>query len=274
MASTRGTFESTSRRRRVVSAILLALCAAPIGAHAGENLLRNPGFEDVPDNTQTQGIMPLEWLLIFSSPDTYSNDGSYGLPPTTGGNFTGVTAHEGIRWIAGWTLAGETPGQLLTNPLTPGERYRISAYLHQGQRADFAFPGAYEILLNDGPDLLTPVSLGAWPQTETSDQWEFRTLTFVAPEDAATLPYLLLQPYFGDVGSAAYPGIDCIELTRVTCIADLIGDDSVGFADLTQLLNAWGPCACVEDLDSNGSVGFSDLTILLNAWGPCVSAPE
>jgi len=53
------------------------------------------------------------------------------------------------------------------------------------------------------------------------------------------------------------------------CPADLTGDGSVGFGDLTQLLNNWGPCTCVEDLDLNNAVGFSDLTIMLSAWGPC-----
>ena len=55
-----------------------------------------------------------------------------------------------------------------------------------------------------------------------------------------------------------------------TCFGDLSGNGIRSFADLTQLLNAWGPCpGCPEDLDENGSVGFNDLTILLNGWGPC-----
>ena len=54
------------------------------------------------------------------------------------------------------------------------------------------------------------------------------------------------------------------------CPADFNGDGAVGFADLTQLLSAWGACpGCDEDLDDNDQVGFSDLTTLLNAWGPC-----
>jgi sugar lactone lactonase YvrE len=55
------------------------------------------------------------------------------------------------------------------------------------------------------------------------------------------------------------------------CPADLDGDGSVGFNDLTLLLGAWGPCsgACPEDLDGDGSVGFNDLTLLLGTWGPC-----
>lgn len=62
---------------------------------------------------------------------------------------------------------------------------------------------------------------------------------------------------------------DACETT--SCPADLSGDGLVGFADLTQLLNAWGgPCGgCSEDLTGDDLVGFADLTQLLNAWGPC-----
>jgi hypothetical protein len=55
------------------------------------------------------------------------------------------------------------------------------------------------------------------------------------------------------------------------CTADFDNSGVVGFADLTQMLNAWGACApgCGEDLNCDESVGFADLTELLNAWGPC-----
>jgi hypothetical protein len=65
------------------------------------------------------------------------------------------------------------------------------------------------------------------------------------------------------------------ELIR-TCPADLDQSGEVGFADLTELLSAWGACAasCPEDLDDDGKVGFADLTELLSAWGQCpVSGP-
>jgi hypothetical protein len=57
-----------------------------------------------------------------------------------------------------------------------------------------------------------------------------------------------------------------------TSPCDLSGDDVIGFADLTILLNAWGACpaSCLADLDGDGSVGFSDLTTLLNVWGGCL----
>jgi len=54
------------------------------------------------------------------------------------------------------------------------------------------------------------------------------------------------------------------------CPADLDGCGTVGFADLLQVLQAWGPCpGCPEDIDGSGDVGFSDLVTVLAAWGPC-----
>jgi hypothetical protein len=51
---------------------------------------------------------------------------------------------------------------------------------------------------------------------------------------------------------------------------DFDGDGSVGFSDLTSLLNNWGPCpGCPQDLNGDDVVGFADLTTLLSNWGPC-----
>jgi hypothetical protein len=48
--------------------------------------------------------------------------------------------------------------------------------------------------------------------------------------------------------------------------ADLDGDGSVGSADLTILLGAWGTSGPLGDLDGDGQVGAADLTILLGRW--------
>jgi len=55
-----------------------------------------------------------------------------------------------------------------------------------------------------------------------------------------------------------------------SCLGDTSGDGTVSFADLTAMLNAWGPCSCCpSDLDQTGSIGFGDLSILLASWGDC-----
>lgn len=48
---------------------------------------------------------------------------------------------------------------------------------------------------------------------------------------------------------------------------DLNGDGTVGGADLSKLLAAWGSPSQEEDLDGNGNVGGSDLATLLGCWG-------
>jgi len=58
--------------------------------------------------------------------------------------------------------------------------------------------------------------------------------------------------------------------SSIPCIADIDGSGSVGFADLTAVLAAWGPCpGCPEDINADGVVGFVDLLELLANWGPC-----
>ncbi|MFO0829829.1 MAG: hypothetical protein U0572_16935 [Phycisphaerales bacterium] len=56
------------------------------------------------------------------------------------------------------------------------------------------------------------------------------------------------------------------------CTGDLNGDGSVGPADLSILLGAWGGGG-VADLNQDFVVDAADLSILLGAWGACPSAP-
>jgi hypothetical protein len=66
--------------------------------------------------------------------------------------------------------------------------------------------------------------------------------------------------------------VDHLQVAIRTCPADLDGNGSVDFVDLTALLNKWGWCtACPADMNGTGDgwVGFDDLVMLLNAWGPC-----
>jgi hypothetical protein len=61
-----------------------------------------------------------------------------------------------------------------------------------------------------------------------------------------------------------------ITFTPPPCPADINGDGTVGFTDLTTVLSSWGVCpGCPADLDFDGIVGFTDLITVLSAWGPC-----
>lgn len=71
------------------------------------------------------------------------------------------------------------------------------------------------------------------------------------------------------------PGLEEIEaaIIRLDCPSDLTRDGTVDFADLLELLAAWGSCPaqgpCAADIDDDDEVGFQDLLALLGAWGRC-----
>jgi hypothetical protein len=208
------------------------MLGAMLSEEADADLIRNGSFEDTPGPANGQGILPSEWINVRPvGADTYSNDGSYGLFPHASGNFTGVIAYAGIRWIAGGlggssNVLAESFGQVLTTPLTPGTEYTLSANLIQAKRLDLDNPGGYHILLADGASLTTTVQVGSLDPTTDLDEWEPRELTFVAPTGAASLPMLVFEPYLVS-GGGTYPGIDAVSLVpepstlALLCIAAL-----------------------------------------------------
>ena len=71
------------------------------------------------------------------------------------------------------------------------------------------------------------------------------------------------DPPIVDMGAYEYQGLN-------TCPWDIDGDDNVSIADLTALLDAWGPNpGHPADINGDGSVGVSDLLELLANWGSC-----
>ena len=199
--------------RLTISILMLAFAQV-----ANANLIRNASFEDIPGTIIGQGIMPSEWVIANVTPDTYSNDGSYGLAPSAGsggGNFTGVTAQDGIRWVAGWSSANEYFGQTLSAPLVGGQSYSFSSYLIQAKRSDLDHPGGYGVYLSSGSTDIGGELLGNIGPTTDSNDWEFSSFTFIAPTNSSILPFLLFKP-FGDVTGEAYPGLDNLNLTATS----------------------------------------------------------
>jgi hypothetical protein len=70
-------------------------------------------------------------------------------------------------------------------------------------------------------------------------------------------------------GAVGKVHIDDLHFGPPICVADLDGDETVGFGDLVLILSAWGDTGRPEDLDANGIVDFDDLLLVLDAWGPC-----
>ena len=259
-------------------------------------LLRNPGFEAVPDGTQDQGIMPDDWVtipVVEPGADTYSNDGSYGLPPDFVGNFTGVLAAEGIRWAAGWSAAGEDIAQTLSEPLISGHRYRLNAALYQSPAYDDA--GSYRVTLRDAGDANIFQAGSFAPTVSASQGWVRRSIQFIAPSNAADLPSLRFSPLEAGAGSV-YPGLDDLSLVDLSlcpcgsvrpdfdCDLDVDGDDYAVFkACSTGPMVAYDPGAlpagCTlapdsggfidADLDNDADVDQSDFGVFQR----CYSGP-
>ena len=201
--------------RRLVAYLAVA-GSMLIANSATANLLRNASFEQTPCVTpcnQDQAYLPSDWLSLSVTPDTYSNDGSYGAAPDAWGNFIGATAQDGIRFVAAWSYAGEILGQALTAPLVPGTSYTLSGYLRQSVRRDLANPGTYQIELWSSTDAGTSskVVLGSFDAIANQNAWEQRTLTFTAPTQAATHTVLAFRALKTRRGEA-YPALDNLSL--------------------------------------------------------------
>lgn len=216
-----------ARWKRPLWIALLMLVVFAASTAQGQNLLRNPSFETIPAPMAGQGFVPSEWIVVSPSPDTYSDDGSYGLAPSGFANFTGVTAFDGIRWVAGWEAANERFGQTLSTPLVAGSTYRLQGFLHQAVRSDLNHPGGYEIELAEAGQasgtfvVATGVTTGAG--------WEPFVVTFVAPADSATRPLLIFSPISEPVGAGAYPGVDDLSLTLVASAVPGLGPPAIVF---------------------------------------------
>lgn len=210
---------------------------ACVSFNTNANLIRNASFEGVPDARTGQGILPSEWVIANVSPDTYSNDGSYGLLPSVNGNFTGVKAYDGIRWVAGWSSAGqERFGQVLTDNLITGVTYTMSVFMHQAVRSDLNHPGGYEVYLtNISSD--TPVSgeyLGFLGQTSSvAEGWQEYSFSVIATAEMSALSFLMFAPV-SDI--SAYPGLDSVSLNAVPVPAAvwLFASGLLAFVGLTR----------------------------------------
>lgn len=191
---------------------------ALFAVEASANLFVNPGFEEVPGPGLGQGLLPSSWFQVGSSADTYSNDGSFGLSPGEFGNFPGVQAHGGLRWVAGANInqpaAGEAFGQLLAAPLQSGTEYSVSAWLHQALRFDLNNPGGYDLWLDKG-DFSSRLLVGHLGDTSSPTVgWQSFTTTFLAPVNANEYTRFVFGPLAaGSFG--AYPGIDDVDLSAV-----------------------------------------------------------
>jgi hypothetical protein len=184
------------------------------------DLLRNSSFENVPGPAFGQGILPSDFATaggpFLVGADTYSNDGSFGLSPSEFGNFPGIVALEGIRFVAAAEFGGvkEAFGQQLTTPLSSQGVYRFSAGLLQSPR--FPTAGGFSLILSPSISLFDPEAevVGQLSATSAIGIWQDRSVDFVAPSGSGNLSYLILAP-FATGPDTAYIAIDRMNLVAV-----------------------------------------------------------
>jgi len=220
----------------VTSSVLLLLVVAD---QAQASLISNGSFETVPNSSTGEGLLPTGWfhtppsLPASSRASTFSNNGSYGLDPGEDGAFIGATAGDGIRWVAGVsaashgptnaTVAGEAFGTTLTELLVAGDSYQLDALLFRNTNVNLFSadkPGGFQLFLSSTTSGTGATLLGALSMV-TSNSWQSRSLTFEAPSDAASRPYLIFVPYWVSFpGGSAYPnsyiGIDDVSLVALS----------------------------------------------------------
>jgi hypothetical protein len=187
-----------------------SLLVVPAGA---ASFITNGDFESG-GPILVQGFLPSPWTTVPIGADTYSNDGSNGLLPSTNGNFTGVTAYDGIRFVAGWSTCSSCPerfGQQLVSPLVAGSTYNITGALHQAVRIDLNFPGGYNVAVGTDLNDPSPLFLVSTPVTTNNTAWEPFSVNFIAPAGVESRLFLLFIPFVAGAGTA-YPGLDAFSL--------------------------------------------------------------
>jgi hypothetical protein len=67
------------------------------------------------------------------------------------------------------------------------------------------------------------------------------------------------------------PGDTCADAdcSAAACTGDGDSDGSIGFLDLTGLMQVFGDTDATYDMDASGVIDVRDLIQLLRAWGPC-----
>ncbi len=199
----------------LLSISLYSLSLFFLPATVSANLITNSSFEDVPSSAGGQDLMPSDWVSVYSTPDTYSNDGSYGLSPSGYRNFPGVSAYDGIRWVAGWSSQPEQFGQMLAQPLIAGHEYLFTGFLHQAIRSDLNYAGGYNVYLAESSTYeANRVLLGFFGSTSTNS-WEAFDFRFIAPDESIEYQFLLFDPIVTAGTGSAYAGVDNVSLSQV-----------------------------------------------------------
>ena len=206
--------------RKAIIVVIVASSAMAWGA-AAQNLLADPSFETGNVPSCAQGWMPDTWFTSSVSPDTYSFDCATlaGLAPGTLGNFTTIaSAYDGLRFAAGAELGFvEGFGQLLAQPLTPGQCYALSGYFVRADRGDIAGQGVYDIYLSPTTSAVDGILVASIGDNAVQGMWTHDMVEFNVPDGYAGAAHIIMSPRTL-VGGGSYLGSDSWELTTICTV--------------------------------------------------------
>ena len=162
------------------------------GPAAAQNLISDPSLELGVVNVCDQGQVPDTWFNTSGTADTYTYDCSVlpGLAADGYAHFINLpAAHDGMRFIAGWSAANETFGTSLSQPLVAGNWYDVRAWFAASET--IGGTGSYAIWLSMGPTMSGAVQVANIGASTTVGVWTEDVAHFQAP---GAFTHMILQP--------------------------------------------------------------------------------
>ncbi|MHC5114834.1 MAG: choice-of-anchor J domain-containing protein [Planctomycetota bacterium] len=242
----------------------------------------NPATDDNGGLCYCFSTMTLAYEFTMDVLPFWSTQGQWAFgQPTGGGGSTGdpdpTSGHTGA-FVYGYNLNGDygpnIPEHHLTSPPLDCSNYtgvRLSFWRWLGVESS-QWDHATVSVSTDGSTYTTiwenagSMSDGAWVYQEYD-------ISAIADGQSSVSLRWTMGPTDGSVFYCGW-NIDDVRITGLdadsSCPADLNGNGSVDFADILEVIAAWGPCACcTADVDGSGDIGFGDILAIIGAWGPC-----
>lgn len=113
---------------------------------------------------------------------------------------------------------------------------------------------------------------GQW-QTQRGLLSGFTAWDFQQPDNNGNADLVQMKPTPAVPGFGSWSDVQTGAIgygfIEIACEGDLSDDGSIGAADLSILLGAWG--GPEGDLNADGTTNAADLSVLLGLWGPCAT---
>ncbi|MDI9403255.1 MAG: hypothetical protein QM516_05230, partial [Limnohabitans sp.] len=174
------------------------------------------------------------------------------------------------QWVFGRGRTGFDGGAPYRWSVATGYQAMIPAPAGLGAVTDSNIDGSMALAIFGGSSYLWftdrgYVSLADWSTEqgfELPPEWSYTSFTM--SDDGLTVGGYAIR-----TDGVWSPFVLNLRPTAPKCPADFDGDGTVGAADLSAVLAAWGTFGSDVDLDGDNLVDAADLSLLLAAWGDC-----